>query len=121
MLVTRIEEDDKEKGTDNLAVLADYLANERRVSITARNTHMHRNGVIYRIKRIQNMYHIDFEDYLQRQYILTGLQIRISLGLDYHTPHSSKFPEKSLDADAVLPVRPDIPRDSDYNPEEYIC
>ena len=119
MLVTRIEEDDKEKGTDNLAVLADYLANERRISVTAQNTHMHRNGVIYRIKRIQSIYHIDFDDYLQRQYILTGLQIRISMGLEYQAP-SEQFPVSDLGDDVVLPVRPDIPRDSDYDPDEYI-
>lgn len=119
MLVTRIEEDDKEKGTDNLAVLADYLSNERRISITAQNTHMHRNGVIYRIKRIQAMYHIDFDDYLQRQYILTGLQVRISLGLEYQT-EASQFPEPDLGNKATMPVRPDIPRDSDYDPSEYM-
>lgn len=119
MLVTRIEEDDREKGTDNLAVLADYLANERRISVTAQNTHMHRNGVIYRIKRIQSVYHIDFDDYLQRQYILTGLQIRVSLGLEYQAS-PEQFPESDLGKDVVLPVRPDIPRDSDYDPDEYI-
>lgn len=119
MLVTRIEEDDKEKGTDNLAVLADYLANERRISVTAQNTHMHRNGVIYRIKRIQSTYHIDFDDYLQRQYVLTGLQIRISLGLEYQAP-PEQFPVSDLGDGIALPVRPDIPRDVDYDPDEYI-
>ncbi len=119
MLVARIEEDDKEKGTDNLAVLADYLANERRISVTAQNTHMHRNGVIYRIKRIQAMYHIDLDDYLQRQYVLMGLQIRISLGLDYQAPHE-QFPEVDSNNDGTILVRPDIPRDSDYDPAEYI-
>ena len=99
--------------------MADYLSNERRISITAQNTHMHRNGVIYRIKRIQAMYHIDFDDYLQRQYILTGLQVRISLGLEYQT-EASQFPEPDLGNKATMPVRPDIPRDSDYDPSEYM-
>lgn len=123
MLVTRIEENDQEKGTDNLAVLADYLTNERRISVTAQNTHMHRNGVIYRIKRIQAMYHIDFDDFLQRQYILIGLQIKISLGLNYQAP-TEQFPESDLkttgEQDKELFVRPDIPRDSDYDPADYM-
>ena len=119
MLVTRIEEDDREKGTDNLAVLADYLTNERRISVTAQNTHMHRNGVIYRIKRIQSVYHIDFDDYLQRQYILKGLEIRMTLESGYQASLGQSS-EPDLGNKATMPVRPDIPRDSDYDPSEYM-
>lgn len=118
MLVARIEYDDNEKGTDNLDVLTDYLINERRISVVAQNTHMHRNGVLYRIKRIQAMYHIDFDDYLSRQYVLTGLQIRESLGKGKQS-FTEQFPEIEPPV-AVNPVRPDIPRDVDYDPQSYI-
>lgn len=57
---------DLEKDTNNLEVLYEYLMNERRASETSSALHMHRNNVIYRINRIEEMLKVDLGDRLTR-------------------------------------------------------
>ncbi len=57
---------DLEKNTNNLCVLYNYLKNERRAKETAEALHMHRNNVVYRISRIEEMLNISLDDYTTR-------------------------------------------------------
>ena len=85
MVVNDIARIDAEKRTDDLALLEAFLVNERKASTVADTHHLHRNGVLYRIKRIQERYGIDLNDHLTRQYILACLRIRA-------TAHGSPLP-----------------------------
>lgn len=53
---------DVEKNTNNLEVLYEFLMNERRAAETANLLHMHRNNVVYRINRIEEMLNVNLED-----------------------------------------------------------
>lgn len=64
---------DKEKQQNNIPLLYSYLKNERRARETADEVHMHRNNVVYRISRIEEVYGIDLDD----------PQIRLNLLLSY--------------------------------------
>ena len=79
MVVSDIARIDTEKRTDDLALLEAFLVNERKASTVAESHHLHRNGVLYRIKRIQERYGIDLNDHLTRQYILACLRIRANV------------------------------------------
>lgn len=78
MLINAIYKDDIENGTNNLPVLFTFLANERRATNTGERIHMHRNGVLYRIERIERMYQISLDDYLTRQYLETSIRMLIA-------------------------------------------
>lgn len=57
---------DLEKETNNLELLYTYLANERRATETAVELHMHRNNILYRIKRIEEALDVSLDDRLTR-------------------------------------------------------
>lgn len=95
MLLRKIMADDEENNTDNFNVMMQYLINDRRVSLVAQTCHLHRNGVLYRIKKISARYNLDFEDYLLRQYIQVSARVKMTLenrGLE----NEPAFPIKSL-------------------------
>ena len=46
----------------NLLLLYHYLNTERNISLTAKRVHMHRNSVIYRLQRIQDVLNLDLDD-----------------------------------------------------------
>jgi len=52
-------EDDLRKNTNNVQLLSVYLENNQAVTATAKQMYMHRNSVIYRIHRIEEMLGID--------------------------------------------------------------
>ena len=79
MVVNDIARVDSEKHTDDLALLEAFLVNERKASTVADTHHLHRNGVLYRIKRIQERHGIDLNDHLTRQYVLACLRIRATV------------------------------------------
>lgn len=54
----------------NAQLLYTYLANQCNATSTARQLHMHRNNVIYRIARLQERYSLDLDDYIQRTLLL---------------------------------------------------
>ena len=66
---------DKEKFTNNFEILYTYLMNERRTTETAACLHMHRNNVVYRINRIEDMLHISLDDRLTRRNLITTFQM----------------------------------------------
>ena len=58
----KLQDYDAKRGTNNLKLLYYYLINERKASETAKLMHMHRNNVIYRISKIEEIIKLDLED-----------------------------------------------------------
>lgn len=46
----------------NLTLLYYYISSERNISLTAKRVHMHRNSIIYRLRRIQDTLEMDLDD-----------------------------------------------------------
>lgn len=66
-----------EEGEDNndYKLLRIFLLTERNISLTARLMHMHRNSVIYRLKRIQEILLVDLDDPETRLRLLISFKI----------------------------------------------
>ncbi len=60
---------------DNLALLRNYLLTERSISGTAKIMHMHRNSVIYRLNKIQELLGLDLDDPDVRLRLLISFKI----------------------------------------------
>ena len=61
-MLKRLHDSDIEKNTNNLAVLYSFLINERRATETAAAMYMHRNNVLYRIGRIEELLNIRLDN-----------------------------------------------------------
>lgn len=46
----------------NLVLLYYYIISERNISLTAKRVHMHRNSIIYRLQKIQDLLEINMDD-----------------------------------------------------------
>lgn len=57
---------DLQHSSNNLQLLRVYLWYERKITETGQRLHMHRNSVIYRISRMENMIGLDLDDYRTR-------------------------------------------------------
>lgn len=68
-LVEDVAADSKETGIDLPALLWTYLINERNASKTAELLYVHRNTVIYHIKKIEDKYDVSFDDPMIRSRI----------------------------------------------------
>ena len=66
----RLMESDKKMNTDDCRLLFEYLRGERKSSAVANLLHMHRNTLLYRIKRIEDEYHIDLDDWSTRERLI---------------------------------------------------
>ncbi len=55
---------------DNVQLLYTYLSNQCNSTYTARELHMHRNNVIYRIARLQERYGLNLDDSTERTLLL---------------------------------------------------
>lgn len=66
-MLLELYKSDMEKNTNNLEVLNTYLINERRATETATALHMHRNNVVYRISRIEEILKVKLDDRMTRQ------------------------------------------------------
>lgn len=64
-----------EERYDNLALLRNYLLTERSISATAKLMHMHRNSVIYRLGKIQEILALDLNDPDVRLRLLISFKI----------------------------------------------
>lgn len=60
---------------DNLALLRSYLLTERSISTTAKLMHMHRNSVIYRLNKIQEILGLNLNDPDVRLRLLISFKI----------------------------------------------
>ncbi|WP_043891222.1 PucR family transcriptional regulator [Paenibacillus sp. Aloe-11] len=61
---------DKNNGTELAYTLYSYFLNERSILNTSNALYVHRNTITYRLKKIESLINIDFEDYNTRQYII---------------------------------------------------
>lgn len=71
----RLLRDPSEERYDNLALLRNYLLTERSISSTAKIMHMHRNSVIYRLNKIQEILALDLNDPDVRLRLLISFKI----------------------------------------------
>lgn len=58
-----------------LVILRTYLENDRNLTHCAKQLHMHRNNVIYHIRRLEERYNLNLEDREQRLRFLISLKI----------------------------------------------
>lgn len=75
------ELDDSKGGAySNMELLYVYLISERNIALTARRVHMHRNGVLYRIQKIQDALRLDLESSDVRLRLLISFKILEMMG-----------------------------------------
>lgn len=74
-LICQLAQLDRREGTDHIRVLYGFLSCERRFTQTAALLHMHRNNVIYRIDRIQNILNISLNDPILRAELQTSFLV----------------------------------------------
>lgn len=66
---------DRKNDSELAFTLYTYLTHERNISDTAAVLHMHRNSIVYRIKRIENLAGSTFEDAAERQYLILSYEL----------------------------------------------
>lgn len=69
---------DLENNTNYLQTIYHFLINERNILLTAKAMYLHRNSLKYRLKKIDEIVHMDFENYIDRQWIISSIRL-----LDY--------------------------------------
>ena len=57
---------DKEHSTNYARILYTWLISERNMATTAKELYLHRNTLIYRMKKINSLINVDFDDYNER-------------------------------------------------------
>ena len=75
-LVLKLEKIDHTSGSKLCATLLEYLINERSVGKTAEKMYVHKNTVVYRIDKIRAMDMAEFENPLERQYLVQSLFLK---------------------------------------------
>ncbi len=66
---------DKKHSAQLAYTLYMYLISERNVAYTAENMFVHRNTINYRLKKIDSLVNIDYENYSERQYIILSYEL----------------------------------------------
>jgi len=72
--LNRIIDSDRLKGSDNLRLLDIHLNCDRNISATAQTLHLHRNSVVYRLERIEEMLGMSLDDAEVRLRLLISLK-----------------------------------------------
>ena len=72
--LNRIIETDRLKGSDNLRLLDVHLNCDRNIAHTAHTLHLHRNSVVYRLGRIEEMLGMSLDDAEVRLRLLISLK-----------------------------------------------
>ena len=75
MVVNEMARNDHLGNTDDLQLLLTFLTNERHAKVVAEQYHLHRNGVLYKIKKIEEKYFLDLRNYITRQYIQACIRV----------------------------------------------
>lgn len=70
-----LEAYDREHHTNLTDTLYQYLLHERNPNLTAESMHLHRNTITYRIRKIDDIVHINYDDPNERQYILLSYHL----------------------------------------------
>lgn len=71
----RLMDDSNSSSCSNIKLLYYYLCAERNITLTAKNVHMHRNSVIYRIQKIQDLLSLNLDDPDVRLHLMVSLKI----------------------------------------------
>lgn len=66
---------DEQTGTDYISTLKYYLNNERSVTTTAANLFVHKNTLLYRMKKITDILGCDLDDAYLRKYLILSIDI----------------------------------------------
>lgn len=66
---------DEQTGTDYISTLKYYLNNERSVTTTAANLFVHKNTLMYRMKKITDILGCDLDDAYSRKYLTLSIDI----------------------------------------------
>ena len=74
-LIQKIAEYDKENSTEYLVTLNAYLYRRKNKTETIRQLFIHQNTLTYRLKRIEELFHIDFEDMASLQRLYASIMI----------------------------------------------
>lgn len=70
-------------GMDDLALLFVYLANERKATRVGEMCGLHRNGVLYRIEKMEKRYGFDLNDSLTRDYLRASINAKLVSSCDF--------------------------------------
>lgn len=65
---------DKLHQTDYARILYTWLVRERNMATTAKVLYLHRNTLIYRMKKIHTLIDVDFDDYYERQRMILSYE-----------------------------------------------
>lgn len=74
-LVKRLEKAEHDKEENLLTSLIIYLQNERSLTKAAKKMYIHKNTLLYRIKKIMSHYDCELDSYYEREYILMSYAI----------------------------------------------
>ena len=69
---------DQQNDTQLSRTLYMYLIHERNCMEAAKAMYIHRNTMVYRLKKIDSMVMIDYDDYEERQYLILSYQLNIN-------------------------------------------
>ena len=67
---------DKKNNTSYADTLYAYLVCERNIAATAQKLYMHRNTLVYRLKKISDLVSIDYDDFNERQHIILSYELK---------------------------------------------
>ncbi len=73
--IYKLKYDDINNGTDLLRTLYFYLVEERSLLKASQRMNVHRNSIVYRINKINELVDINLDDYKARQNIISALEI----------------------------------------------
>lgn len=95
--------DDNNGACSNVKLLYYYLCSERNISLTAKHVHMHRNSVIYRIQKIQDILALDLDNPDVRLRLMISMKILQMTGRipRWNPPHGESG---SSDAEDILRI-----------------
>lgn len=81
--IKKLLEHDRQNGTQYCKTLKAYISNHLNASRTAKDLFIHRETMVYRLKRIKELTSIDFDDSNQYLYLLLSLRIlETSIAMD---------------------------------------
>ncbi len=66
---------DEKNGAHMAESLYAYLTHERNIGAAAQSLGIHRNTMVYRLGRIDELFQIDYEDYHERQYLILSYEL----------------------------------------------
>lgn len=87
----------------NLTLLYYYIALERNISMTAKRMHMHRNSIIYRLQKIQDVLELDLDNPDVRLRLMISFRILEMTGR-IQMPQEQELLDESTEQEHVRPI-----------------